>query len=60
MFGYGPLGRDGEAARRVKVAGPSFRPGRYEKLSNIQKIFYWMVVIAVFLFIATIWLRWII
>ncbi len=38
------------------MAGPSFKPGQYEKLSKLQKAIYWGAVCIVFLTITCVWL----
>lgn len=38
------------------MAGPSFEPGQYEKLSKSQKIIYWVAIVVGFILIAGIWI----
>lgn len=37
------------------MAGPSFKPGQYEKLSKSQKAVYWIAIVIGFTLIAGIW-----
>lgn len=37
------------------MAGPSFKPGQYEKLSKGQKTIYWVAIVVGFTLIAGIW-----
>ncbi len=38
------------------MAGPSFKPGEYEKLSRGQKTIYWIAIALGFALIAGIWI----
>lgn len=38
------------------MAGPSFKPGQYEKLGKSQKMVYWVAVILGFSIIAGVWI----
>jgi hypothetical protein len=38
------------------MAGPSFKPGQYEKLSRSQKTVYWIAIVFGFSLIGGVWL----
>lgn len=38
------------------MAGPTFRPGEYQKLSKTQKVIYWAVVVSAFSLILSVWI----
>lgn len=38
------------------MAGPSFKPGQYEKLNKFQKFIYWIAIFIGLLVIICVWL----
>jgi len=41
--------------RRWNMAGPSFQPDEYQKLSKAKKIIYWALILTVFILIFYVW-----
>jgi cell division protein FtsL len=37
------------------MAGPSFRPDEYQKLSRVKKVIYWALILTVFILIFYVW-----